>query len=323
MTDSHGADVTVVTAAYSMDRWDLTCRAIESALVQQPSPREIIVPVDHNVELLERLRARWERDPQGGQPGIRVVPSRYDGHLGASATTAAELATTKFLLFLDDDAAAEPGWLTRMLAPLADERVRAVGGAPIPEYAESRPSWLPGEFNWVFGCAYTGLPITRAPVLHLIGTTMAVRRDDVIRMGGIHSDNHPDMEMCHKLLAMHPDGVLLYEPAATVLHHVPASRTTWGYFWRRVFSVNRSKVQAVDDMGDAGHLGAERGFVTTTAPTGVVQGVRDAARGDASGMVRAVVIFIGVGLSGAGFGLGTLELWVRRILNRPSPKRGW
>jgi len=76
-------------------------------------------------------------------------------------------------------------------------------------------------------------------------------------------------------------------------------------------------------MGDAGHLGAERGFVTEIAPTGVVQGLRDATRGDTSGVVRAGVIILGVYLSGAGFGLGTMELWGRRIRNRPSPKRGW
>jgi len=317
------ADVTVVTAAYSMDRWDLTCRAIQSVLDQCPPPREIIVPVDHNPELLDRLRARWERSGDGTDPAIRIIPSHYDGHLGASATSAAEIARSPLLVFLDDDAAADPGWLERMTIPLADPGIRAVGGAPMPDYESQRPAWLPGEFNWVFGCAYVGLPTVPGPILHLIGTTMSVRTADIIDMGGIHSDNHPDMEMCHKLLQLHPGATLRYDPAATVRHFVPAGRVTWGYFWRRVFSVNRSKVRAIRDMGAAGHLRAERGFVTEVAPAAVAHGLRDAARGDLMGVIRAYVVIGGVVLAAAGYLTGTVEVLVNRLLRRPLRADGW
>ena len=317
------AEVTVVTAAYSIDRWDLTCGTIESTLEQQPLPREIIIPVDHNPALLARLRDRWEHPGGDATPRIRVVASRYDGHLGASATTAAELAETPVLIFLDDDAAAEPGWLLRMVDPLQDPNVLAVGGAPVPRYESTRPAWLPHEFNWVFGCAYEGLPKAAAPILHLIGTTMSVRRADVIAMGGIHSDNHPDMEMCHRLLALHPEGRLIYDPAAVVQHYVPAARTTWRYFWRRVFLVNRSKVWAVREMGAAGHLNAERGFVTRVAPRGVLHGLRDTLRGDPAGLLRAGVVLVGLALAAAGYAIGRIDLVTRDITRRPAPKTGW
>lgn len=331
MTDQPGAttttkplaDATVVTAAYSMARWDLTCQAIESTLGQSPLPREIIVPIDHNPELLARLRARWERPGDEHHPQIRVVASRYDGHLGASATTAAELAESTFIVFLDDDAVADEGWLERMLEPLQEPDVLAVGGAPLPAYESRRPAWLPDEFNWVFGCSYAGLPTKRAPVLHLIGTTMAVRRDDLLAIGGIHSDDHPDMEMCHRLLLLHPGGRLLYDPAATVQHFVPAERTTRRYFWNRVFSVNRSKVWAVREMGDAGHFGAERGFVTRIAPNAILHGLRDTFHGDLGGLVRAGVIVVGLTLAAAGYITGSADLLLRDLTGRPGPKTGW
>ncbi|MGI8829882.1 MAG: glycosyltransferase [Candidatus Limnocylindria bacterium] len=316
-------DATVVTAAYAMARWDLTCRAIESTLAQQPLPREILVAVDHNPELLARLRDRWEHPGDGGHPRIRIVPSRYDGHHGAALTTAAELAESTFLISLDDDAAADPGWLKRMLDGLREPNVLAVGGAPLPVYETRRPTWLPPEFNWVFGCAYVGLPTHRAPILHLIGTTMAVRRDDLLAIGGIHSDDFPDMEMSHRLRLLRPAGRLLYDPEATVRHFVPTVRTTWRYFRHRIFSVNRSKVWAVREMGEAGHLGAERGFVTRIAPAGILHGLRDALRGDLGGLARAGAILVGLALAAGGYIAGSTDLVLRDLTGRPGPKTGW
>lgn len=323
-TKTRMADATVITAAYSMTRWSLTCAAIESVLAQSTLPREIILPVDHNPELFRRLRDRWERpEGDGTGPKIRVVESRYDGHLGASATTAAELATTEFLVFLDDDAAADPVWLERMLAPYADPSVIAVGGAPLPVYSVPRPRWFPHEFDWVFGCAYAGLPTQRGPILHLIGTTMAVRRNDLLAIGGIHSNDHGDMEMSHRLLELSPGSKLIYEPEATVRHFVHPERLTWSYFWRRCLLVNRSKVTALRQMGAAGHLGAERGFARQALSHGVAHGVKDALRGDSAGLLRALAIIAGLGLAAAGYAVGTVEWQMRRLLRRRWPKAGW
>jgi GT2 family glycosyltransferase len=318
------ADATVITAAYAMARWSLTCAAIESILAQSTLPRELILPVDHNPELFQRLRDRWERpEVDGATPKIRVVESRYDGHLGASATTAAELATTEFLVFLDDDAAADPEWLERMLAPYADPSVVAVGGAPLPVYSVPRPRWFPHEFDWVFGCAYAGLPLRRGTILHLIGTTMAVRRNDLLAIGGIHSNDHGDMEMSHRLLERWPGSKLIYEPEATVRHFVHPERLRWRYFWRRCFFVNRSKVTALRGMGAAAHLGAERGFARQALFRGVAQGGKDALRGDSAGLLRALAIIAGLGLAAAGYAVGTVQWEVRRVLRRPGPKGGW
>lgn len=326
MNDSMGtplADATVITAAYSMQRWSLTCAAIESVLAQRVRPRELIIPVDHNPDLYRRLRARWERPADAAGPAIRVVESNYDGHLGASATTAAELATTDFLVFLDDDARAEPDWLERMLAPFGDPSVVAVGGAPLPLYSTPRPRWFPGEFDWVFGCAYEGLPTRVGPILHLIGTTMAVRRRDVIAIGGIHSNDHGDMELSHRLLARYPSAQLIYEPAAIVRHFVHPDRLTWAYFWRRCFSVNRSKVVAIQEMGAAGHLKAERRFARHALTRALRNAAGDLFRGDVGGALRAAAIVSGLGLAAAGYAAGTVEWYGRRLLGRRQPKTGW
>ena len=91
------------------------------------------------------------------------------------------------------------GW-TGFVLPYGNELVVAVGGAPMPEFEGARPRWFPFEFDWVFGCAYSGLPEKQAPLARLIGANMSVRRLALAEIGGFHSDNHDDMDMCHRLM---------------------------------------------------------------------------------------------------------------------------
>ena len=172
-----------------------------------------------------------------------------------------------------------PTWLERLIPPYDDPSVVAVGGAPLPEFERSRPQWFPFEFDWVFGCAYAGLPERQAPVLRLIGANMSVRRSALTEIGGFHSDNHDDMDMCHRLKHHRPSDQLVYEPMAQVQHFVPAVRTTWGYFWRRCFFVNKGKVEALRQMEEAGNLSADVSFVGRALSRGVSKGLRQAAAG--------------------------------------------
>ena len=173
------------------------------------------------------------------------------------------------MVFIDDDAWSEPDWLDRLLMPYNDGRVVAVGGAPLPEFESARPSWFPVEFDWVFGCAYDGLPQTRATQARLIGANMSVRRKALAAIDGFHSDNHDDMDMCHRLMHAFPGGLIVYEPRARVRHHVPTARTTWHYFWRRCFFVNKGKVEAFRQMEEAASLSADFGFVGRAMTHGV------------------------------------------------------
>lgn len=49
--------MSVVICVYTLDRWDDILAAVESVRTQSMAPTEIIVVVDHNPELLVRLRA--------------------------------------------------------------------------------------------------------------------------------------------------------------------------------------------------------------------------------------------------------------------------
>ncbi|MHB8491861.1 MAG: hypothetical protein ACYDA6_06580, partial [Solirubrobacteraceae bacterium] len=66
------ADASVIILAYSMERWSLTCAAVESVLDQTVPPQAIILYVDDNPELAERFRERWQDRAPGG-PALTVA----------------------------------------------------------------------------------------------------------------------------------------------------------------------------------------------------------------------------------------------------------
>jgi glycosyltransferase involved in cell wall biosynthesis len=306
--------VSVVICAYTEDRWLQLKKSVASVEVQTTPPIEIILCIDHNNELLCRSEEYFGKGRTAGTIPLIVVANKYDGRLGAARNTAAEFASGEVLAFIDDDAVATTDWLAQLIAPYNDERVGAVGGAPLPVFEVRRPRWFPYEFDWVFGCAYRGLPLTRAPLAHLIGANMSVRRSLLREIGGFHSDDHDDMDMCHRVAFIHHK--IIYEPLAIVYHFVPATRTTWHYFWQRCYLVNRGKVAAFANMQEAAHLGAELAFVVRTLTTGLPTEIRHVIRGDLNGLVRGAVMIAGITLAGLGHLSGKLRL---RRLRRPFP----
>jgi GT2 family glycosyltransferase len=318
--DTVGSDVSVVICTYTAGRWELLCAAVDSVLAQTRPPRELFLSIDHNRELYEQCVRQWGDRPSGGGVPIRIVENRYAGHLGAARTTASELAAGDIIAYLDDDAAAEPDWLERMTAPFEDPAVIAVGGRPLPVFSTARPRWFPPECDWVFGCAYVGLPTAAAPILHVIGAAMAARRVDLTAIGYFHSDDHDDMDMCHRLLHHSPRSTILFEPSAVVRHHVHPDRVTWSYFWRRCFRVNRGKVGAFRQMGAARNLVAERRFARRALTDGLTTGWRCLIHGDTAGAVRATVLLVALVLAGTGYAVG----WIESVVpaRRPGPADG-
>jgi cellulose synthase/poly-beta-1,6-N-acetylglucosamine synthase-like glycosyltransferase len=294
----------VIICAYTEERWDLLCKAIESVVGQHQQPDRLVICIDHNERLFERASARWNGSNEAGFP-VHVLANAFDGRLGSARNTGVGVSQEEIIAFLDDDAAAHPDWLKKIVGDFENDVV-AVGGAPHPRFETSRPSWFPLEFDWVFGCTYKGLPTRILPVKHLIGASMAARRDGLVAIGGFHSDNHDDMDMCHRLSHQFPTSRILFDPDATVSHYVPASRVTWAYFWRRCYSVNKGKVLAFHNMGGAANLSAERSFVLKSLRTGARTALRDLLKGRTNELRRLIVSVCGIGLAGLGHIAGRL-----------------
>jgi glucosyl-dolichyl phosphate glucuronosyltransferase len=300
-----GPSTSVIICAYTMERWQLLNESIEAAVHQDPQPREVIIVVDDD-EMLGALAQRWFAEER-----VFVYLNSGQGRSEAR-NTGAFAASGKTLVFLDDDAVPAPGWLEKMVLPLEREDVVAVGGKPEPRFQVTRPSWFPYEFDWIFGCHYFGMPETLAPIEHVIGTTMAMRRTELIEIGGFHTPKLEDLDISLRFVHRWPQRSIVYQPEAIVSHAVPPERLAWSYFWRRCFMENRSKVDVHSLAGQASSLSAERGHVLRTIPRAYWDNIKSIASGDWKGAQRIVASGIGVLMAGLGFFEGSIETYVRR-----------
>ncbi|WP_162533963.1 glycosyltransferase [Dietzia lutea] len=297
-----GERASVIVCANSSDRFPQLVAAVGSVLGQTRPPAEAVVVIDHNPGLFERTARRF--------PEVTVLENTGPPGLSGARNTGTAAATGGIVVYLDDDAVAEPGWLEALTAHFVRPEVLGVSGFAEPRWAAGRPRWWPDEFDWVVGCSYRGLPESVGPVRNLMGCTMALRRDVVETVGGFDTAlgrtgsgaaGCEETELCIRAVEGFPGGVFLHDPGARVRHHVPSARGTVAYFRSRCFAEGVSKRLVSRRTGAGAALSTEAAYVRRALPTGIVRDLADAVRGDAAGLARAAVIAVGLGATAAGF----------------------
>jgi len=307
----------VIICGYTFDRWDVMNEAIASELAQHPPPDDFIVVVDNNPELQARLAERF--------PDVRVVANHNERGVSGARNAGVELTTGDVVIFLDDDAVAQPGWLAGLAANYSDPRVLGVGGRLDPGWETDRPAWWPSEFDWVIGCSYTGQ--NNGVVRNIIGANSSFRRE-LFADGGFTSGIGRDTglslpvgceetEFCIRAGMAKPDGVFLYDDRPTAVHSVPAKRESFSYFRSRCYSEGLSKAQVTGSVGVGSGLAAERTYTRVTLPAGVLRGIGQTFHGDVSGLLRAGAIIVGLAFTTAGYIVGSVaQRWAQLRGNR-------
>lgn len=301
--------VSVVICAHTERRWNDTLAAAASVRGQNYAAKELIVVVDHNRPLYERLKSAL--------PDAMVVENREQQGLSGGKNTGIALASGEVVAFLDDDAVADADWLKFMIGSYEEPRVVGVGGLTLPKWDTRRPAWFPEEFDWVVGCTYVGMPDHRAPVRNLLGGNASFRREAFGQVGGFRSGigraqgKRPlgceETEFCIRLTQHMPSAVLLFDNRAKIWHRVAAERTRFGYYRSRCYAEGLSKAMVTRSVGANDGLSSERQYTTKTLPRGVVRGLGDALRGDAAGAGRAGAIIAGLATVTAGYAVGVLS----------------
>ena len=308
MLDSSPLAFSVVICAYSDERWDDLLAAIASVREQHLRPEQIIVVIDHNPGLLDRLQ-------QVGEPGITLIPNSQQRGLSGARNSGIAAARGDVIAFLDDDAMAAPDWLRWLAEGYADKSVLGVGGDIQPLWLADRPVWFPEEFNWVIGCSYRGMPTATAPVRNLLGANMSLRSEVFAAIGGFRHGmgrigktplGCEETELCIRAVQRWPGSQFLYEPRATVRHRVPQARANWTYFRSRCYAEGLSKAQVARLVGPQNGLASERAYTTRTLPAAVVRGLAELAGRDAGGLRRAAAVIGGLAWTVMGYLRGAL-----------------
>lgn len=290
----------VVICCFTADRRRLLDRAIAGAGAQLGAGDALVVVVDHNDDLLRDLR-------DTGTGRATVLPNSHARGLSGARNTGLAAASHDVVVFLDDDAAPEPGALDAVRARFRRSGVIAVGGAVDAEWTDGAPGWFPAEFGWVVGCDYRGLPTCGGEIRNPIGAAMAVRREPLTAIGGFsprlgRRGSFPagceETLMGIALRRAHPGAVIVRDTRFRVRHTVSAERGTATYFTRRCYQEGRSKavLARLSTTGEA--LSSERSYTTRILPTGLWH-----AR---TRPLRALALILGFVCTAAGFGAGTI-----------------
>lgn len=305
--------VSVVIGAYTEHRWNELVAAVSSVQRQTVPAYEIVVAIDRNPKLLERVRREL--------PAVVVVPNVQHDGAGGARNSGVAASQGDFLAFIDDDVQADEYWLEHLLPPLADKQVLGVGGHIHPRWEGGRPVWLPEEFDWVVGCTYRGTPRELAPVRNLIAANMVVRREVFDELDGFRPDfgkvgarsSPEETDLCIRALQRWPGHCWMHQPSAEVHHSVPAERGALGYFMRRCWYEGLGKGELANLVGDRDGLGSEWTYTFRVLPSGVLRnvlGVPETSR--SHGLRRAAAIVAGFSVVVAGFIVARLTSVVKR-----------
>jgi len=208
---------------------DLARERFEVLVVDDGSRSDIAAVVDSVAAagaVAGAVAMRCERQPNGG--------------LNSARNRGAQAATGDVLAFLDDDTLVSRGWAAAMLSAFERQPCAAVGGRVELSLEGPAPGWLTVRRYYLaeydLGSEPSWLEDDPVPV----GANCAVRRSDFERIGGFRPGldrvggslvSNGDTEFFRRLRAA--GGRLRYEPAAHVLHCVPAERLTVPFFVRR------------------------------------------------------------------------------------------
>ena len=127
--------VSVVIAAFSMDRWSDLREAVASVLAQRLQVLETIVVIDHNPELMAKAASEL--------PPVTVIANTGSRGASGARNTGAAASRAEVLVFLDDDAVASSGWLKALLQPFKDPAVVGVGGRLEPIWKTYQTALVP------------------------------------------------------------------------------------------------------------------------------------------------------------------------------------
>jgi glycosyltransferase involved in cell wall biosynthesis len=152
------------------------------------------------------------------------------------------------ILFIDDDAVAEPRWAVELLVAMELRRLDAVCGMVLPRWSMPPPAWLgPSVAIKLAVHDEAALRVAAPPTLDTIhnyfSANVGFRRDAFTRFGRFREElgvvggnpmSGEDTELFDRI--MHRGGAMGFAPAARVHHLIPRERMTRSYLRRKSYA---------------------------------------------------------------------------------------
>ena len=239
--------VSIIVCTHSLDNFQNLMDAIDSLLNQTHKEMELIVVVDGNHELYERIVKVYD-----AQEKLEVVATKDNIGLSGARNTGISAAQGDAIAFFDDDAVAEKSWVENLVNIYEELDAIAVGGKILPIWLTRRPDYLPEELDWLVGATYEGFSEEEvAEVRNTFGSNMSFKKEVFEKIGlfnerfgvarsRISCMQGEEAEFTVRMKNKLGKGII-YNPEAIVYHKIPPSRTKPRTLLRRAFYQGYSK----------------------------------------------------------------------------------
>ena len=213
--------VSVVICGYTLDRTEVLIAAIDSVLAQTYRPLDVVIVIDGNPILHDRIRQMY-----GENSSVRIDLVAENRGISYSRTRGAELATGEVVAFIDDDAVAEPSWIAEHVRVYEQTDAVATAGPVLPVWVDTEPAFFPAEFAWLVGCTEPGFAADSEEIRNGYGSNVSYKREVFLDVGGydVHTGRKGDRHVqAHEapvgiqIREAYKQGVLFVEDA--VVHH--------------------------------------------------------------------------------------------------------
>ncbi|WP_251342960.1 glucosyl-dolichyl phosphate glucuronosyltransferase [Haloplanus halophilus] len=241
--------VSVVVCTYAMDRYEAFTEAVESALAQTYDPLEVVLVVDGNEAVYERVLEDF-----GDVENVLTHCNEENHGISYSRTKGAELASGEVVAMIDDDAVAHEDWIAELVSTYEETDAVAVAGDVRPDWQTEKPDFFPAEFYWLVGCVEPGFADDGEEVRNGYGSNISFRRDVFLEAGGYDThtgrrgDKHiqaHEAPVCIRIRELTGQGVV-YTDDAVVDHKLfdyrgeftwLVARSFWQGYSKRVMSL--------------------------------------------------------------------------------------
>lgn len=239
---------TVSVVIPTRDRIDLLRRTLRSLAAADEVERLEVLVIDDGSDPPIESALGSEVD------GLRFRVHRQEGAgLNAGRNTGIAETSGEVVAFLDDDVRVAPEWPRGVISAFEEGTSIAVAaGRTLPDADRPLPEWIQAQKLQYISILDLGdeagpLPPHTGPV----GANLAIARAWIERVGGFRAGldrigrsliSGGDTDLVRRIEAA--GGEVVYWPAATVHHFVPAERLTRSWFRRRAEAQGMSDVRA-------------------------------------------------------------------------------
>lgn len=266
-TDKRQLSLSVIVCTYNPDNYPNLKDTLDSLVQQSHKPTEIIVVVDGDQTLSDKISAAY-----ASPKSVKTLTTKKGLSVTQARNVGIRAATGDILAFTDDDIVADKEWTAYLVKTYQETDAMAVGGKILPIWLSRKPERLPEELYWLVGVTHAGFAgeeITE--VRDTFGPNMSFKKEVFEAVGyfneglgfAMHRTSYiqgEEPEFCLRMKNRLGKGVI-YNPEAIVYHKVPPSKLKLSVLLKRSFYQGYSKALVQKLISSPDSLTTERAYL--------------------------------------------------------------